>query len=690
MHYSVGDTAPCNEEGINGFPMNLDPRERRRPIMNNPPKATSQPPKMPGLIENHELGTVMRKLNPLYDVYNKLNADGYRLDFNLPRIVVEGTQSHGKTSVLESVCGEDLLPKGDNIQTRCPIELQLRRSNEKWAEVSNDEGKRHTDMNVVRQLIQEHNAKIIESGKVISDDVLTVKLFSPHVVDLTLVDLPGLIEVAVKGMPEDLPSKISALVEKFISEPNSIILAVASATENVEGAKSVRMALNVDPLKKRTMLVLTKLDLSQDVNAYEALKGEKLSYDLGVIGVVNRSDSDIKENKSIQELREKEKDVLLKKFPLVAARNGVPYLIARVCDHLFRKVSDTLPDVKACIDQRIRKCEEHIISIGPEEDAECRRTKFIKYLNKFIDDYRGQINGKRRRPRPGQYPVHAFINSIFSHDFSLHLKKKEWTNQEISQILATTQAMHYDMHSIDTTDAFQAFASQKMQELKPLLLDCAKQVYDKMLKAIRTSFDPEADKRYPNLNSNIALCVTELCTEKFESLEEYLEKYIDSESDFSKFYDAEHDSDLDDAVAEDSQDGDDDDDEGDDNESGPSNVNEPAKKATEKVVDVPKDNFEDYWETVRSRVDKYFKKAKKGVKRHVPKAITSQLMYGVEQDLADVLFERLHRGHDKVDDLMRESESLLRERASTQETLEIYQDLKSIVDDSMESTTMKG
>jgi len=69
---------------------------------------------------------------------------------------------------------------------------------EKWVEFLNDEGKRYTDMNLVRQVIERHNAQIIESGQVISDVVLTVKLFSPDVPDLTLVDLPGLIEVNLR------------------------------------------------------------------------------------------------------------------------------------------------------------------------------------------------------------------------------------------------------------------------------------------------------------------------------------------------------------------------------------------------------------------------------------------------------------------------------------------------------------
>jgi len=119
------------------------------------------------------------------------------------------------------------------------------------------------------------------------------------------------------------------------------------------------MALDVDPSKERTIVVLTKLDLSHDNNAYEALKGEKFVYELGVIGVVNRSDDDIKENKSYQEVLEKEREVLLSRYQFVASRNGILYLIDRLCDQLFKKVSDTLPKVKVPI-SILNKCLKHL------------------------------------------------------------------------------------------------------------------------------------------------------------------------------------------------------------------------------------------------------------------------------------------------------------------------------------------
>jgi len=99
--------------------------------------------------------------------------------------------------VLESLSKEELLPKGDNIQTRCPIQLQLIHSihNEKYVEFLHIPEKRFTDMNEVREEIQKCNKKIKDSNQVISAEPITLKLTSPEVVDLTLIDLPGIVAV---------------------------------------------------------------------------------------------------------------------------------------------------------------------------------------------------------------------------------------------------------------------------------------------------------------------------------------------------------------------------------------------------------------------------------------------------------------------------------------------------------------
>jgi len=63
----------------------------------------------------------------LQDAFNLVNI---RTSIELPQMVVVGSQSTGKSSVLESIVGRDFLPRGSGIVTRCPLVLQLRRTEE--------------------------------------------------------------------------------------------------------------------------------------------------------------------------------------------------------------------------------------------------------------------------------------------------------------------------------------------------------------------------------------------------------------------------------------------------------------------------------------------------------------------------------------------------------------------------------
>jgi hypothetical protein len=60
-------------------------------------------------------------INKLQDVFNTIGTD----PLDLPQIVVVGSQSSGKSSVLENIVGRDFLPRGSGIVTRRPLVLQL-------------------------------------------------------------------------------------------------------------------------------------------------------------------------------------------------------------------------------------------------------------------------------------------------------------------------------------------------------------------------------------------------------------------------------------------------------------------------------------------------------------------------------------------------------------------------------------
>ena len=102
--------------------------------------------------------------------------------------------------------GKDFLPRGTGIVTRCPLVLSLRRihdsdsSQQEWGEFLHKKGKKFVDFDLIRTEI-EANTDIIagSSGKCISDKPISLTIYSPNVVDLTLVDLPGITKVPVHG-----------------------------------------------------------------------------------------------------------------------------------------------------------------------------------------------------------------------------------------------------------------------------------------------------------------------------------------------------------------------------------------------------------------------------------------------------------------------------------------------------------
>ena len=60
-------------------------------------------------------------INKLQDIFSTVGTDAIQL----PQIVVVGSQSAGKSSVIEALVGSSILPRGTGIVTRRPLILQL-------------------------------------------------------------------------------------------------------------------------------------------------------------------------------------------------------------------------------------------------------------------------------------------------------------------------------------------------------------------------------------------------------------------------------------------------------------------------------------------------------------------------------------------------------------------------------------
>lgn len=142
----------------------------------------------------------------------------------------------------------------------------------------------------------------------ISPNPINLRIFSPNVLTLTLVDLPGLTKVPVGDQPRDIEKQIRDMLMRFISKPNAIILAVTAANTDLANSDGLKMAREVDPEGTRTIGVLTKVDLmDQGTDVVDILAGRVIPLRLGYVPVVNRGQRDIDQSKSIASALENEK-----------------------------------------------------------------------------------------------------------------------------------------------------------------------------------------------------------------------------------------------------------------------------------------------------------------------------------------------------------------------------------------------
>jgi hypothetical protein len=185
--------------------------------------------------------------------------------------------------------------RGDNMVTRRPIELTLIHTPPDKPSSSTTPieygyfptmphlGK-ITAFSSIQKTLMELNLAV-PAEQAVSDDPIHLQIHSPHVPDLTLIDLPGYIQLSSLDQPEQLKQKIAGLCDKYIKEPN-IILAVCAADVDLANSPALRASRRVDPLGSRTIGVITKMDLVKPELGAGILRGDRYPLHLGYIGVV--------------------------------------------------------------------------------------------------------------------------------------------------------------------------------------------------------------------------------------------------------------------------------------------------------------------------------------------------------------------------------------------------------------------
>ena len=221
---------------------------------------------------------------------------GLQQYINLPRIAVLGTQSAGKSSVLESIVGQDFLPRGDGVVTRRPAELRLVHLHDPtakpWARFEEVGDKKFYNFEEVRKTINILTDKVAGTNKGIVDKPIVIHIYSPLCPDLTLIDLPGITRIPLMGsdQPKNIEQITREMAMRYVKDPRTIILCVIPANADMTTSDALQMAREIDEKGIRTLGVITKIDIMDaGTNAKRMIMGQEVPMRLGYIGVKNRS-----------------------------------------------------------------------------------------------------------------------------------------------------------------------------------------------------------------------------------------------------------------------------------------------------------------------------------------------------------------------------------------------------------------
>uniref|UniRef100_A0A671UP42 Interferon-induced GTP-binding protein Mx n=1 Tax=Sparus aurata TaxID=8175 RepID=A0A671UP42_SPAAU len=340
------------------------------------------------------------RVRPCIDLIDSLRSLGVERDLAqaLPAIAVIGDQSSGKSSVLEALSGV-ALPRGSGIVTRCPLELKMKRKKEgeEWfGKISyQDHEEELDDPADVEKKIREAQDEMAGVGVGISDDLISLEIASPDVPDLTLIDLPGIARVAVKGQPENIGDQIKRLIQKFITRQETISLVVVPSNVDIATTEALKMAQEVDPDGERTLGILTKPDLvdkGTEETVVDIVHNEVIHLKKGYMIVKCRGQKEIAEKVSLTEATEREKAFFKDHVHFHTLYNDghatVPKLAEKLTLELVQHIEKSLPQLEKQIEEKLAQTRAELerYGSGPPSDAAERVVFLIDKVTAFTQD----------------------------------------------------------------------------------------------------------------------------------------------------------------------------------------------------------------------------------------------------------------------------------------------------------------
>ena len=626
---------------------------------------------------------LFKKLRKLINLIDQLRDCGVNEYIKLPRICSLGTQSSGKSSVLESIVGLDFLPRGDGVVTRRPLELRLCHINsgQPWAVFEERKGVKFTDFVKVRETIEALTDEVCKTNKNIIDKPIVLNVYSQTCPDLTLVDLPGVTRVPIGDQPKNIEQITKDMARRYVEDPLTIILCVIAANSDIATSDGLMLAKDIDVAGTRTLGVLTKLDIMDaGTDAKKVLMNEEIPLKLGYVGVKNRSKQDLNNKISMAETQRKERE-FFKTHPvyknLPAGHLGTEVLINKLTKIYFRIIRENLPRIVKAINDRVKTAEEELQGLGqpmPTDDAG-KMSMLWNMINEYCDVFRKVLQGKYNNKRvnflegEGGFKIKILYKKLLEEFTGDYKATAGYSDENINYALTIHEGD--SIPGFPSVDAFIYLLRPQLEKLKDPIEECFQEVFQ-YLDFLSGKIMEKTFTRFPQAINDMTDLVSNYLMEERDKTKYLIDSVVDMEINYLFTNDYDYLNNFTTFIPKQTRQSQVMNDNKGDGKGGNNNLNNEIKPQP------PIDAKNIFINEIRNRIEAYFKLIVRNLRDSIPKIMGNYLVKEIEENMQLKLYNKLYNAREMTD-LLSEPESVAERRKELNEMIKVMRNAQKIL-----------